>query len=185
MRRLLSALVCLAALTGAGCDSDDPKSAALPAKEAKAALAGAPAPLAKLHAQGGELLDGGPDAFRQRLASLKGHPVVVNKWGSWCSPCRTEFPFFQSQAIEHGKKVAFLGVDGDDNDADATEFLEEYPVTFPSYKDPDLKVSSVIKAVGAFPSTVFYDSKGRIAYVKQGAYPDEQALAADIQRYAR
>ena len=59
---------------------------------------------------------------------LRGHPVVVNKWGSWCGPCRAEFPYFQRQAIEHGKKVAFLGVDGKDNDANAEEFLKEFPV---------------------------------------------------------
>jgi len=193
MRRLLPVLLCVvvaaavaaAVIAATGEKSGQPKSAAPPEKEAAAALAGAPAPLAALHQQSSELLDGGPGAFEERLSALKGYPVVVNKWGSWCPPCRAEFPFFQSQAIERGKDVAFLGVDGNDNDADATEFLEKYPVSFPSYKDPDLKISAVIKAVAAFPSTVFYDSKGRIAYVKQGGYPTEQALAADIERYAR
>ena len=193
MRRLLPVLLCVvvaaavaaAVIAATGEKSGQPKSAAPPEKEAAAALAGAPAPLAALHQQSSELLDGGPGAFEERLSALKGYPVVVNKWGSWCPPCRAEFPFFQSQALERGKDVAFLGVDGNDNDADATEFLERYPVAFPSYKDPDLKISAVIKAVAAFPSTVFYDSKGRIAYVKQGGYPTEQALAADIERYAR
>ena len=47
---------------------------------------------------------GGPQAFRKRLASLKGYPVVVNKWASWCAPCRTEFPIFQRQAVDAGQE---------------------------------------------------------------------------------
>jgi hypothetical protein len=81
--------------------------------------------------------------------------------------------------------VAFLGVDGQDSDAEAEEFLEEYPVAYPSYKDPDLKIAEVIKAVGPFPATVFYDRSGEIVHLKQGGYADERALAQDIGRYAR
>ena len=62
--------------------------------------------------------------------------MVVNKWASWCAPCRAEFPSFQNQSVKHGKKIAFLGVDGNDNDADASEFLDRYPVTFPATRTP-------------------------------------------------
>jgi len=193
MRRLLPALLCVvvaaavaaAVIAATGDKPEQPKSAAPPEKEAAASLAGAPAPLAGLHDQSSRLLDGGPEAFEKRLAALKGYPVVVNMWGSWCEPCRAEFPYFQSQAIERGKEVAFVGVDGQDNDADASEFLREYPVAYPSYKDPDLKIAKVIKAVGPFPATVFYDREGKITHLKQGGYPDERALAQDIGRYAR
>ncbi|MGI9094530.1 MAG: TlpA family protein disulfide reductase [Thermoleophilaceae bacterium] len=193
MRRLLPALLCVvvvaavaaAVIAATGDRSEQPKSAAPPDKDARAALVGAPAPLAALHDQGNRLLDGGAEAFEQRLSVLKGYPVVVNMWGSWCAPCRAEFPYFQSQAIKRGKTVAFLGVDGQDSDAEAEEFLEEYPVAYPSYKDPDLKIAEVIKAVGPFPATVFYDRSGEIVHLKQGGYADERALAQDIGRYAR
>ena len=193
MRRPLPALLCVvvvaavaaAVVAATGEKPVQPESAALPASESSAALAGAPAPLAGLHDQSSELLDGGPGAFEKRLATLKGYPVVVNMWGSWCAPCRAEFPYFQRQAIERGKQVAFLGVDGNDNDADAEEFLGEFPVSYPSYRDPDLKIAELIKAVGPFPATVFYDRRGEIVHLKQGGYPDESALAQDIERYAR
>lgn len=153
--------------------------------EAAKELAGAPPALAALHEQANELLDGGPDAFRARLADLQGYPVVVNKWASWCPPCRAELPHFQAQALEHGERIAFLGVDSNDNDGDAREFLAEFPVTYPSFKDPDLKVAAELDAVQAFPATAFYDSDGELAYVKQGVYQTEADLAADIERYAR
>jgi len=178
-RWFAAVLVALAAL--AGCGSDDPEST--PAKPEQ--LKGAPPPLAALHDQANELLDGGADAFKARVAELKGYPVVVNKWASWCPPCRSEFPFFQKQSARLAKKVAFIGVDSNDNDGDAQGFLEEYPVPYPSYKDPTLEVAQVFKGQIAFPTTAFYDSKGELAYVKQGGYREEADLIADIERYAR
>jgi cytochrome c biogenesis protein CcmG/thiol:disulfide interchange protein DsbE len=181
--RLTQMLLCLVLI--AGCGSSSPKSAAPSRGDAQTALKGAPAPLARLHVQANQLIGGGADAFRKRIASLKGYPVVVNKWGSWCGPCRAEFPFFQRQSVEHGKKIAFVGVDGNDNDKNAKKFLSAYPVSFPSYTDADLKIAEVLKATLAFPSTAFYDSGGELAYVKQGSYATEDKLARDIERYAR
>src|SRR3954462_6443938 len=114
--------------------SDTPKSAAPGRARAAKQLAGAPAPLAKLHDQAGQLLTGGPDAYKARIADLRGYPIVVNKWASWCGPCRAEFPDFQRLAVKYGKRVAFMGVDGNDNRDDARKFLGQYPVTYPSYE---------------------------------------------------
>jgi cytochrome c biogenesis protein CcmG, thiol:disulfide interchange protein DsbE len=164
------------------CGSDEqPKSAAAQPSQ----LEGAPAPLARLHSQANQLLDGGADAFEHRLKQLRGYPVVVNKWASWCGPCRFEFPFFQKQATKRARTVGFVGVDSNDSDEDAKEFLRDYPVPFPSYKDPNLEIAAVFNAVQAFPSTAFYDPKGKLAYVHQGSYASEAKLAADIERYAR
>ncbi len=168
-----------------GGGSSGGKAASLPLAKAQARLRGSPAPLAALHAQSSELLGGGSAAFVKRLRSLRGYPVVVNKWGSWCPPCRAEFPHFQREAAKHGKTIAFLGVDGQDNDNSARKFLAKYPVSYPSYIDGDLKIGRYLQAVNAFPSTVFYDRRGGVAYIRQGSYPDERSLAADIRRYAR
>jgi len=149
-----------------------------------AALAGSPAPLAALHRQADQLLDGGADAFEARLAKLRGYPVVVNKWASWCGPCRAEYPYFQNLAAALGKRVAFLGVDSDDSNDAARTFLSEYPVPYPSYSDPDQDVAAAMQATLGFPATAFYDSGGELIYVKQGGYATQADLRADIERYA-
>jgi cytochrome c biogenesis protein CcmG, thiol:disulfide interchange protein DsbE len=171
----------LAALALAGCGQDDPP----PYKGDPDALKGSPPPLAKLHRQANDLLGGGEDAFKARLEQLKGYPVVVNKWASWCGPCRAEFPFFQKHSIRLGKRVAFLGVDSNDNDGDARDFLAKYPVSYPTYKDPSVKVAELFDAQIAWPSTAYYDRKGELAYVKQGGYLHEEDLVADLKRYAK
>ena len=172
-------------LAAAGCGGDEPQSAAVGAEAEARAYKDAPSPLAELHRDANQLLPGGADAFRERLAELKGFPVVVNKWASWCPPCRSEFPYFQRQALENAEKVAFIGVNSNDNSDDAREFLEDFPLPYPSYEDPDLEVAREFRGHIAFPTTAFYDSDGELDYVKQGGYPDEQALADDIARYAR
>jgi cytochrome c biogenesis protein CcmG, thiol:disulfide interchange protein DsbE len=129
--------------------------------------------------------DGGRPAFEAFVKKQQGTPVVVNKWASWCGPCRSEFPFFQRLSVREGRRIAFLGVDANDNDAAARRFLRELPVSYPSYKDPNLKVSAVFNGVAAFPTTAFYDRRGRLSFLHQGAYATESKLARDIARYAR
>jgi cytochrome c biogenesis protein CcmG/thiol:disulfide interchange protein DsbE len=130
-------------------------------------------------------LEGGVPAFKAELKKLRGQPVVVNKWASWCGPCRAEFPHLRRQALKRRGRVEFLGVNSNDNDGDAREFLAENPVPFRSFTDPDSKIAAEMKAVQAFPATAFYGRGGRLEYVKQGVYSSEAQLAEDIDRYAR
>jgi thiol-disulfide isomerase/thioredoxin len=148
------------------------------------ALQGSPPKLAALHDQSGQLLSGGQPAFEKRIRELRGYPIVVNKWASWCGPCRSEFPFFQSQSAKHGTKVAFLGVDANDGEDSAKQFLSELPIPYPSYVDPDQEIAKSIEAEVAFPSTAFYDKTGKRVFVRSGTYASEDDLAADIKRYA-
>jgi cytochrome c biogenesis protein CcmG, thiol:disulfide interchange protein DsbE len=148
-------------------------------------LAGAPKPLAALYDQADQLLPGGADAFQRRLADLRGHPIVVNKWASWCGPCREEMPWLQREAAKRGKRIAFIGVDSRDSDAAAKEFLNEFPVPYPSYTDPSQDIALLINATIGTPATAIYDSSGKEVHVQQGQYASQHALAADIERYAR
>lgn len=177
---LALAIGCLFAL--AACGSEAGGGTSNP-PDYKAALAGAPKPLAALYAQPNRLLEGGPDAFQNRIEDLKGFPVVVNQWASWCGPCREEFPWFQTASAKFGKRVAFVGVNSQDSDAAAKTFLGEEPLPYPSYVDPDKKIGAVLKATLGLPDTSFYDRSGRLVFTKQGPYTDQAALLADIRRY--
>jgi cytochrome c biogenesis protein CcmG, thiol:disulfide interchange protein DsbE len=182
MRIALTALAVV--LLAAGCGNSDPDSAAPSQAQIKRALKGAPPKLTALHNQGSQLLGGGKPAFQERMEELRGYPVVINSWGSWCAPCRAEFPVFQRVALAFGKRVAFLGLDAQDNDGNARKFLERFPVTYPSYRDPDVKISNSVRAGGFFPTTIFFDRKGKLVYAHPGPYDKDADLIADIKRYA-
>ena len=146
-------------------------------------LRGAPQPLARLHAQHNQLLEGDVKTVRARLAELRGHPVVINTWGSWCVPCRQEFPILQHAGAKYGKRIAFLGVDTIDPAGAAREFLQEFPVTYPSYRDPHGAIVQDLGAVGATPVMLFIDAEGRTAFIHQGQYKTLADFEADIEQY--
>jgi thiol-disulfide isomerase/thioredoxin len=146
-------------------------------------LAGAPAPLAALHDQSNELLDGGAPAFEARLRELRGHPVVINKWASWCGPCRAELPLFQRVSTTRGKEIAFVGVNARDKRPAAERFAATFPVPYPSYVDPSERIARKLKAPSNFPVTLFVDESGKIVFTHQGGYRSAADLSADIDEH--
>jgi cytochrome c biogenesis protein CcmG, thiol:disulfide interchange protein DsbE len=176
------AMLAVLALAFAGCGSHL-RSAAPPAAVQAANLTGSPAPLAALHAQANRLLGGGVGAFAARMAVLRGYPVVVNKWAHWCDPCQSEFPVFQRVSVAFGRRVAFMGLDANDQSAGAQDFLRQFPVSYPSYEDPRSTIANHIRAATYFPQTVFFDRRGRIVYDHVGPYESVRALEQDIRHY--
>jgi cytochrome c biogenesis protein CcmG, thiol:disulfide interchange protein DsbE len=177
------AVVVVGLLQAGGDDSSAQPPASLSREEVMRPLAGQPPLLAALHRRSGELVPGGLKRLDAELRRLRGTPVVVNVWAAWCGPCRFEIPFIQRQFLEHGTKVAFLGVNSDDSASEARKLVGELPMPYPSIVDERAELAGRLGARG-LPVTVFYDRDGKQSYVHQGSYPDAKKLGADIARYA-
>jgi cytochrome c biogenesis protein CcmG/thiol:disulfide interchange protein DsbE len=180
-------LVTALAVVAAGCGSSSSTGSKPP--DYATALDSAPARLAALYAQTDYgktpvILDSGLEGVNEELAKLNGTPVVINAWGSWCGPCREEFPYLQQASAKFGSKVAFLGIDTEDQDDAAKTFLGESPLPYPSYADPDGTVKNTYSLVG-LPATLIYDRTGKLVSTHQGPYTSEADLAADIKRYTQ
>jgi cytochrome c biogenesis protein CcmG/thiol:disulfide interchange protein DsbE len=153
------------------------------AKAAQSALVGSPAPLASLHAQANQLL-GSESALVARLDTVRGrYPAVVNAWASWCGPCQAEFPFFASASARYGRRVAFLGVDTNDDASDARAFLAHHPVSYPSYQSSSAELSS-LAVIEGMPTTIFVGRAGKVVHVHIGQYGTLAALENDIEHYS-
>lgn len=182
-RASIAALIAAAALAASGCGGDAGGSAVPSAKAARQQLSGSPAVLAQIHHEANDLLRGGSRAFTSRLATLRGHGVIVNKWASWCAPCRFEFPVMQRVSVKRGKQIAFLGIDARDNTGNAKAYLKQHPVSYPSYFDPKEQLSRTAKVPEGFPITNFYDRAGKLVFQHAGPYTTDAALERDISKY--
>jgi cytochrome c biogenesis protein CcmG/thiol:disulfide interchange protein DsbE len=192
-RRTLATLVCLAvvAIVAIGVSKlPDGSSTGAPGGErltggrVNALLAGSPPPLEALHAQANALLGGGASALHARLAALAGYPVVIDKWASWCEPCRAEFGAFQQVAAEYGRRVAFIGIDSADSSrSDAAAFLKSFPVSYPSYYDQSGELGEQLTDSPSTPATVFIARDGH-SFIWQGQFPSVGKLRHDVERYA-
>jgi cytochrome c biogenesis protein CcmG, thiol:disulfide interchange protein DsbE len=165
--------------------SGTPAASSFSLEDAQRRLEGAPPKLAALHEDANTITASNVEDFERELRELRGHPVVVNAWASWCGPCKLEFPVFQQVSTRLGKDVAFLGLDVSDNRQEAEAFLRGAPVPYPHFEDTSSRIVQSLGAPGGLPATIFYDARGERAFIHQGGYTSEQDLIEDIERHAR
>ncbi|MDR5682998.1 MAG: TlpA disulfide reductase family protein [Armatimonadota bacterium] len=116
----------------------------------------------------GETLDGRELA----LSELRGKPVVVNFWASWCAPCKLEMPVLSAAARRHAGRVHFVGVNVLDRLDDARRFARQIEIPFPSVYD-DGSLLQAYQVVG-LPTTVFITADGRVAATHAGPFVGEE-----------
>jgi thiol-disulfide isomerase/thioredoxin len=110
--------------------------------------------------------------FRALLRKLKGKPVVVNIWASWCGPCTAEAPGLARVARAFEGKAQFLGVDIIDHVPPARAFIRKYGWSYPSVFDPTGAIRDDFGFIGQ-PVTVVFDRAGDVALTHSGPIPEE------------
>lgn len=113
------------------------------------------------------------------LKSLRGKPVVLNFWATWCPPCRAEMPMLQEAYNSHKGQYTMLAVnDGEPNER-VGAFIKQKGFTFTVLLDPGQQIVRRYQ-IQAFPTTFFIDSKGVIRYVHVGMLT-KQSLASGLK----
>jgi cytochrome c biogenesis protein CcmG, thiol:disulfide interchange protein DsbE len=99
----------------------------------------------------------------------RGDWVLVNFWASWCAPCRDESPALQRLHERHGEELVVLGIDTQDLTDDATDFVDEFDLTYPILRDPDTEspLSDEYGATG-LPESFLVDPDGDLAAICRG-----------------
>jgi cytochrome c biogenesis protein CcmG, thiol:disulfide interchange protein DsbE len=114
-----------------------------------------------------------PSGYRAILADLRGTPVVVNFWGSWCEPCLDEAPHLADVAREFEGRVQFLGIDILDAREPARDFIRRFDWPYPSVFDPTDAIKGELGYLGQ-PVTLVYDRSGELAFDWIGAIDAER-----------
>ena len=173
--------VVIATTSGGGAGSGAASASRPAAPPSAAQLSALPRPIAANIAQANRIID---TSIQSKLTSLRGVPVVVNQWASWCPNCKAEFGFFQQLAKRYQRQVAFVGLDSQDSRGDAQSFLRGFPVTYPSIYDERASQAHSIGGGQGWPTTIYFNKAGQRTYVRPGGYTTLQSLEADIQQYA-
>ena len=119
------------------------------------------------------------------LAALRGRPVLLNVWATWCHPCRDEIPHLRALHERYrarGLALVGVSVDAEGSEGAIRDFMKEFAMTYPIWRDPDERVSARFLVVGV-PATFLVDRDGVLRYRKTGpVQPDDSLLTAAIER---
>ncbi len=181
-RRLVLALGALAVLipacTSSSSSSFGSSSGSAPSPTGSPAVNAAEAPL--LPSTTDQLPEMDVAGFDELRGQVRGTPLVVNLWASWCGPCQAEGPDLSAAAERYGDRVQFLGVDVQDNRVDAvSKFIHRFGLSYPSVFDVPGAIMSDLGIVGP-PATFFYRADGTLLRSIPG-----QITADDLDRGIR
>ena len=96
------------------------------------------------------------------LADLRGKPVIINFWASWCPPCRTEAPLIERTWLAYKDRgLVFLGVNIQDRKEDALNYMREFSITYPNGPDPSGEIA-IDYGVSGLPVTFFINRQGEV-----------------------
>ncbi len=121
-----------------------------------------------------------------QLSADRGNVVVLNFWGSWCTPCREEAPALGALAQHFSPAdVRFVGVDIRDDPASAEAFMRSFRISYPSLNDPNDRIAldfSGTAPPAGIPTTLVIDKSGRIAarVIGKVSYNSLKALIAQV-----
>ena len=119
------------------------------------------------------------------LGDLRGKPVLVNFWTTWCPPCRSEMPFLQQIYEEWSDTgLVLLAVDSGESQARVKEFLETRSLSLPVLLDTDNRVAQKYNIRG-IPTTFFIDRDGIIQEKIVGAFPSKEAIEEHLGKIVR
>ncbi len=110
------------------------------------------------------------------LSKLKGKPVVINFWASWCGPCREEAPALEKVWRKYKNKIFFIGLDYKDRKSDALAFIKEFDITYPNGPDED-NIANDYRLTGV-PETFVINTDGYITEHILGATTVEKLSEA-------
>ena len=119
------------------------------------------------------------------LASLRDKVVLLNVWATWCHPCRTEIPELRdihARYKDRGLELVGVSVDAEGNDDGIREFMKEFEMNYPVWRDPGERVSTQFLVIGV-PATFLIDKKGILRWRKTGPIaPKDTSLSNAIER---
>lgn len=113
------------------------------------------------------------DGVEVRLSDLRGKPVVLNFWASWCEPCKFEHDMLQQAARYYGDSVTFLGVVYQDKEDNVRKYLENHPSAYRHVLDPDTKVA-IDYGVSGVPESYLVDANGTVREKSPGVISGDE-----------
>ncbi len=112
----------------------------------------------------------GFDGKTKKLSDLKGKPLIINVWASWCGPCRAEMGSLERLAQRYNEKeFNLIGISTDDYRNAAEAFIKRSGITFENYLDSKLLLENMLGA-NTIPLTILVDADGRVLKKVRGAY---------------